>query len=289
MIRFASPLRYPGGKGSLAEFLANLMITQRPACTTYIEPFAGGAGAALRLLLDERVDEIVLNDLDRGVASFWKSVLNQPGEFISLIQSAELTINEWTRQLQIYKSGSTNELELGFATFYLNRTNRSGILTARPIGGLSQAGRWRMDARFNRDELSHRVALISRYKSRMTVLNQDAVTLLQTLLPVSRSTLIYVDPPYLDKGEDLYFNNMKWSDHKSLAEVLSQSDARWMATYNCDERLLQSLYPLARCAKFSINHAAQRQHVGSELAFFSSNLIVEDLRMLSGSRAEFVR
>jgi DNA adenine methylase len=289
MIRFASPFRYPGGKGALAEFLAELMMSQRPVCTTYIEPFAGGAGAAIRLLLDERVDEIILNDLDPGVAAFWRSVRNQPKELVELIRTTEVSVAEWYKKSHIYVEGSDDDLELGFATFFLNRTNRSGILRARPIGGLLQDGRWRIDARFNREELIQRIELISKYNSRITVSNLDGIDLLRGMLPLSDTTFVYVDPPYIDKGKDLYLNAMHWNDHIELSILLAESNARWMATYNCDERLLEDLYPMCRCARFSINHSAQTQHVGSEFAFFSSQLAISDLSNLSNSYAMFVR
>lgn len=289
MIRFASPFRYPGGKGALAEFLAELMMSQRPVCTTYVEPFAGGAGAAIRLLLDERVDEIILNDLDRGVAAFWNSVRNQPKELVELIRTTEVSVEEWYKKSHIYVEGSDDDLELGFATFFLNRTNRSGILKARPIGGLVQDGRWRIDARFNREELVQRIELISKYNSRITVSNLDGIALLRGMLPLADTTFVYVDPPYIDKGKDLYLNAMHWNDHMELSVLLAESNARWMATYNCDERLLEDLYPMCRCVRFSINHSAQTQHVGSEFAFFSSQLAINDLSNLSNSYAKFVR
>jgi hypothetical protein len=36
-----------------------------------------------------------------------------------------------------------DDLEVGFATFFLNRTNRSGILNGGIIGGRDQVGRGR--------------------------------------------------------------------------------------------------------------------------------------------------
>ena len=186
--RFASPLRYPGGKGAIAPFLARLIATQRPRCTQYVEPFAGGAGAALRLLLEEQVDAILLNDIDPGVAAFWRSLLRDTDAFVDLVMTCEVSIEEWQRQRQLYENRSANDLELGFATFYLNRTNRSGILNARPIGGLDQTGQWLIDARFNRKALAKRIQDIGRMRGRIQVSTIDGVDLVRQLLLTDHAT-----------------------------------------------------------------------------------------------------
>jgi len=287
-MRFVSPLRYPGGKGALADFLGPLISAQWPRCSVYVEPYAGGAGAALRLLLDEYVDEVVLNDLDPGIAAFWRAVFDHPDEFVARIAASKLTIDEWHRQGEIYRSGVGDDLDLGFATFFLNRTNRSGILNARPIGGLDQTGKWLIDARFNRDNLTERVRLISRYRTRVTLVERDGIELLRELLPEGEDAFFYVDPPYTDKGEELYLNDLTWQDHSELADVLTSSDCRWLVTYNCDPRIPTDLYPASRCVQFDIKHTAQTQHVGAEYALFADALAVDSLDGLSTGEARFV-
>lgn len=254
----------------------------------YVEPYAGGAGAALRLLRDEYVDEVILNDLDPGIAAFWRAVFDQPEEFITRIAEADLTIEEWHRQGAIYRSGLGEDIDLGFATFFLNRTNRSGILNARPIGGLEQAGKCLIDARFNRDNLIERVRTISRYRTRVTLSERDGVELLRDLLVERPDAFFYVDPPYTDKGEELYLNDLAWQDHATLASVLTASGSRWLVTYNCDPRIPAELYPDHRCVEFDIKHTAQRQHVGAEYAIFSHALVIGSLDGLSTGNARFV-
>jgi DNA adenine methylase len=272
----------------LADFLGPLVSAQRPRCSVYVEPYAGGAGAALRLLLDEYVDEVVLNDLDPGIAAFWRAVFNIPNELIARIATVDLTIQEWHHQVEIYRSGMGDDLDLGFATFFLNRTNRSGILNARPIGGLNQTGKWLIDARFNRDDLIERIRLISRLRTRVTLLEQDGITLLGELLHQRAEAFFYVDPPYTDKGEDLYLNDLSWRDHAALADILKGSDMRWLATYNRDPRIPNELYPRNRCVQFDIKHTAQTQHLGSEYAIFADSVVVDSLDGLSTGEARFV-
>jgi DNA adenine methylase len=281
-----SPLRYPGGKGGLAPFLGHLLETQDWRCKVYVEPFAGGAGAALRLLLDEFVEEIVLNDVDAGVAAFWRAVFHHTEDLARLVESADVTIDAWHAHRELYESrvATRDDLSLGFSTFFLNRTNRSGILNARPIGGLGQTGRWGMDARFNRSTLATRIRTLGHYRNRVTVLEEDGVDVARRML--GRDRFVYADPPYLVRGSDLYLDTLTWGDHERLAGILSNSDGRWMVTYDTDPRV-HTLYAAQRRASFAIAHTAATPHVGREIAVFGEAIRIEHLERL-GHHAEFV-
>ena len=283
---YISPLRYPGGKAALAPFLADLMGSQRPRPNTYIEPFAGGGGAALRLLYGEYVDRIVLNDLNPGIAAFWRAVFRCTDELIELIASCELSIDAWRCYHEQYMSGACSDLELGFATLYLNRTNRSGILDARPIGGMQQSGKWKIGVRFNRDGLIERVRILGSYRNRVEILQRDALDLLNEI--DTRKTFLYVDPPYLIQGDELYLNTLSWSDHERLADILIGHHNHWILTYDVDPRVPGTLYSDLRCAEFSIKHTAAVQQMGNEYAVFSPNLVVNSLDKLSRGYADWV-
>jgi DNA adenine methylase len=272
----ASPLRYPGGKAKLAPFLAGA-IRGRPI-EVVCEPFAGGAGASLRLLLDEYVQAIVLNDIEPGIAAFWRAVFASPSELAELIERAETSIDEWHRQHEIaFAKAAGDDISLGFATFYLNRTNRSGILRGRPIGGLNQTGEWKIDARFNREELARRVRRLGLYANRVTVLQEDGAEVVRRHL--GSETLVYADPPYLVRGGRLYLNAMSWEDHSGLASVLRGSDAPWIVTYDRDPRVLE-LYPDRARAEFGLTHSARQSHAGREFAIFSPAIVQPDLARL---------
>ncbi len=252
----------------------------------YVEPFAGGAGAAMRLLYDEYVNEVVLNDLDAGIAAFWRSVFQHTEDLARLIESCEVTVDAWREQRAVYerRSSKLDDLELGFATFFLNRTNRSGILNARPIGGLRQTGVWKIDARFNRRALALRIRTLGRYRNRVTVTEQDGVSLVGQYL--DKRHFVYADPPYLVRGSDLYLDTLTWVDHQRLAQVLSASRGRWMVTYDHDPRV-RELYPRFRHAEFAMAHTAAKPHVGREYAVFADAIEIRDLVGL-GREAAFV-
>jgi DNA adenine methylase len=282
-----SPLRYPGGKGRLAKFVAELMAAQPERPTRYAEPFAGGAAVGLRLLFDEYADEIILNDLNPGIAAFWRCLFEEPEALLERLEASQPTIDEWHRQHMVYGQESPEPTDLGFATFFLNRTNRSGILDARPIGGLEQTGKWTIAARFDKAALARRIRRLAIYASRVTICEEDGVAFLERHLG-DDGLFVYADPPYLVQGDDLYLDTFSWSDHQRLAELLRGHYDGWFLTYDADPRVPGELYRGMRCAKFSTSHTAAVQHVGSEYAVFAHDLLVESLAWLGSESAEWL-
>ena len=205
---FYSPLRYPGGKGKLSLFMEYMIDRLGHRGGTYIEPFAGGAGIAVELLLKNVVNRIVINDYDKGVWSFWKAILTETDRFVEQVRTVPLTIDEWYRQHEIcVNQNDKYSFELGFATFYMNRTNRSGIINGGVIGGLEQAGNWTMDVRFNREDLINRIQNIASRKKDIKLYNKDISSFITNYVPLYEdNAFIYFDPPYYKKGKQLYMN-----------------------------------------------------------------------------------
>lgn len=286
---FLSPLRYPGGKARVAPYLAELISAQLPRPSTYAEPFAGGAGAALRLMVDEVVRKIRINDLSPGIAAFWRCVFYHTDDFARQIDSAQVDIERWYEAREVFLNPADgDDLSLGYATFFLNRCNRSGILTARPIGGLEQTGRWKIDARFNRHDLAERVRRLGSYRRRVEVTQLDGRAFMESIEPAGDSVFAYVDPPYIVQGENLYLDSLTYEDHTALAEYLLNCSTPWMLTYDVSERVTENLYSGLRTARFDIAHTAQRQHVGSELVVFSPTLHVDSIQLVRGANASWV-
>ena len=154
---YYSPLRYPGGKGKLKTVMKHMLECSGKQGGTFIEPFAGGAAVSLSLLLEGTVSHIVLNDKDKAIFAFWSSILEETDRFINKIYTVPLTIEEWQKQRSILKDKDSDRFSLGVAAFYLNRTNRSGILSAGVMGGKKQEGKWKLDARFNGNSLAKRI------------------------------------------------------------------------------------------------------------------------------------
>ncbi|WP_053649692.1 MULTISPECIES: DNA adenine methylase [unclassified Streptomyces] len=282
-MRYISPLRYPGGKARLAPYIAHLIARQRPHPKAYAEAFAGGAGAALRLLVDNEVDHIYINDLDPGVAALWRCIFNHTENLAEAVAREEVSIDAWHRHSEIYRNPvGKSDLEVGFATFFLNRCNRSGILRARPIGGLDQTGDWKIDARFNRDSLIERIRYLGKHAGRVTLSEMDARSFIKGLEPQRDDVLLYVDPPYLVQGDRLYLDSLTELDHQELATVLRKTPLRWLLTYDADKRITEELYKGFRCVEFNILHTAQIQRTGVEYAIFGNELTLPEVTGIIG-------
>lgn len=288
-MRHISPLRYPGGKAVLADFLDDTIeLNNLPGCA-YYEPYAGGAGAALGLLKRDVVSELFLNDADWRVFSFWHSLLNESAQFVDSIRSVPLTIEEWHRQHAICMNPNAyTQFEVGFGAFFMNRCNRSGVITgAGPIGGYEQTGKWRMGVRFNRDELAERVLAIGRMKSQIHVYCADAVDFLKTNLPRGRGrekVFVYLDPPYVVKGQRLYLNAYAPEDHTVLANYLGKQRALpWIMSYD-DSDLVRQLYVDYDLSFMPIKYSLQAKRSAQELVIAPRHVAVpragrEDLCM----------
>lgn len=271
-----SPLRYPGGKQVLANILAHLIRLNGLQGGVYAEPYAGGAGAALSLLFGEHVDRIAINDADPCVYAMWQSILTDTDRFVARIKRAKLTMPAWRRHRAIYRSPQGRPLlDVGFATFFLNRCNRSGIIaTGGPIGGANQTGTWKIDARFNRDTLIERVRRIAEYRSRIVLTNCDALDFLRGIAEGKSPDrfFVYLDPPYYEKGRALYLNYYEDSDHQRLAEYLrGPVPFAWVLTYD-NVLPIQKLYRGMRRAHFNLNYTARERRVGNELFVVKNGL-----------------
>lgn len=270
---YYSPLRYPGGKTKIAP-LVNLIIEKAGIKNgVYIEPFAGGAGVALSLLLNNKVDTIVINDIDIAIYAFWYSVLNYTEKFVQLIKDTSVTIDEWRKQKEIFiRKNQNNLLELGFATFFLNRTNRSGILKAGPIGGFKQKGNYLIDARFNKSNLIKRVQRIAQYKEKINLYNLEIKDFINKILPkYKNNAFVYFDPPYYNKGHELYINFFKPEDHKVLASLIKNLKIDWMVTYDNVEDV-KVIYRGIEQKIFELDYSLARKGKNSEIIILSRDL-----------------
>ncbi|MER9526587.1 DNA adenine methylase [Mesorhizobium sp. M0292] len=274
-----TPLRYPGGKGKLAAYVKRIMKANRLTDGEYVEPYAGGAAIALELLFHEYVTRIHINDVSRPVWSFWQSVLHHTDELSALIRDTPRTVEAWDKQKAIFKNEPQHtDLEVGFATFFLNRTNRSGILNAGIIGGRDQTGPWKIDARYNADELIHRIQSIAKMRNRINLTCLDAVRFINSgIKRWPTKTLIYLDPPYYVKGRDLYYDFYLPNDHQRVADVVRTQikDQSWIVSYdNVPE--IQAIYEGERFITYSIGYSARSAGKGTEIMFFGDGLDIPE-------------
>lgn len=273
MSKFYSPLRYPGGKNKLSAFIANICI-ENGINGHYVEPYSGGASVALFLLLEGFVNKITINDKDRAIYAFWYSVLNNTNELCERIKTTEITVEEWKKQKEVQNKKNANLLDLGFSTFFLNRTNRSGIINAGVIGGIEQKGNYTIDCRFNKEDLIERIKKIASRKKDIRLYQKDALELIEIIQQEAEdaNVIFYFDPPYYYKASSLYMNHYKDESHKLVSEkIKSIRNIRWIVSYD-NVAEIKELYSDCEKKEYSFKHTAHSTRVGQEILFFSPNL-----------------
>ena len=281
MNRFVSPLRYPGGKLKVVDYIKQLMEENDLCGGSYIEPYAGGANVALSLLLSKYVKRIKINDIDMSIYAFWHSVLMETEALCRMIQDTEVTMEIWERQHEVQKHKCEADLlELGFSTFFLNRTNRSGILNGGVIGGKAQTGKYKIDARYNKKDLIERIEIIAAQRNKIELTCMDAVALIKRYkrIPAAK-TLCYLDPPYYVKGKDLYLNYYNDNDHRMIAEAIMKYKGKWIVSYDAVE-FIKKLYEGYRQTEYYLSYSAGSPSKGRELMVFSDGLILPELEVV---------
>ena len=277
-----SPLRYPGGKNRLAPFIAKVCV-DNGITEHYVEPYSGGAAVALFLLFEGFINHITINDSDRSIYAFWHSVIYQSKDFCKLIKETPVTINEWKIQRDIQANKhDVGLLELGFSTFFLNRTNRSGIIKGGVIGGINQLGQYKMDCRFNKEDLIKRIRMIANHRDRIDLYNVDALQLVDMIMENNDNTenlLFYFDPPYYVEGHSLYVNYYKKSHHQIVSEKIKQlQNINWIVSYdNAPE--IRRLYSDCHRIEYDLNHTAAISKKETELVFISPTIQYDEQRL----------
>ncbi len=273
MLEPSSPLRYPGGKNCLLRFVSSLLRENNLIGCKYIEPFAGGAGLALNLMYEEYVERIVINDYDPLVYSFWVTCASETERFIEWIERVNIDLETWDKSKNIVSNFKDYELfDRATSFFFLNRTNVSGVLSGGIIGGRNQNGKYKIDARFNKKSLINRIRKFSRFSSRVEVSNLDGIEVIENFKDYDNRTLIYMDPPYYDKGSNLYLNSYKHEDHTILSDQIDKLKTPWFLSYD-NNQSIKSMYGRCNIYSYNLQHSTSNK-IGQELLITPKNLKV---------------
>lgn len=285
MSKYVSPLRYPGGELKVVDYVKQLMEVNDLMGGTYIEPYAGGASVALSLLFSKYAGKIKINDKDRAIYAFWYAVLNETEALCRMINDVPVTMNTWQTQHELQKHKEDADfLELGFSTFFLNRTNRSGILNGGVIGGKEQQGTWKIDARFNKKDLIERIEHVAGYADLIELTNMDAVALIKRYkrTPAAK-TFCYLDPPYYVKGQDLYLNYYRDEDHQDIAKAIKKFKGQWIISYDAVD-FISELYKDYRQKEYYLSYSAGDPARGKEIMVYSNGLIIPEAEIVKFKR-----
>lgn len=300
--RWVSPLRYPGGKGRMAEALTGIFENQFGLMDVeiWIEPFAGGAGAGLHLLERNVVEEIWLTEKNPALAAFWRTVVDNGAELAARVRACQPEMSTWHAARELVATSANdpdsaiNDLDLGYAALILNRCSHSGMVHPRvgPIGGKNQNGKSNIRSRWNPDGLAERIEWIAGQSHRLRITEGDGIESIADLngtIGIEEEVLLFVDPPYIGPGNRLYAAGLTIDDHKELAYALAGCTARWLLTYDTDPRILE-LYPAQRVLAYEIAYSATNRRVDEEYAILSDNLaVLNDQNLLPTGSSRWVQ
>lgn len=270
-----TPIRYPGGKSKLYPLIDAVIEANELTGCTYAEAYCGGAGLAIKLLLKGRVSKILLNDVDPAVYSMWDAIVNHADELCGFLREVPLDIDEWRGMKEVFESASEPSFDLGKAALYLNRTNRSGILRGGPIGGMSQASRYGIGARFNREDLCRKIMNIAARSNDIELFNDDAVDFIEEELIVREGLFANFDPPYVVRGPGLYENHYTDEDHRNVSAKITSCSFPWIVTYD-DSPLIKHLYEGFDQYAVSVGYSAASVRIGSEILIAGPGVMVPD-------------
>ena len=234
-----SPLRYPGSKRRLANYVRQALQLNNIRPSLYVEPFVGGASIGLQLMQYDLVDKVIFMDLDPWVASFWDTLFFDTEWLITKIRSTNVTLKLWN---ELKTGRPRSRREQAWTCFYLNRTSFSGILEkkAGPLGGQKQESEYKIDCRYPGERLIERIEKIANFRDKVWgVWNcswEDGITSIrkeqkQKKLP-PKDTFYYLDPPFFEEAEDLYRYYFDEADHIRLRDYLFEFKDNWLLSYD---------------------------------------------------------
>lgn len=269
-----SPLRYPGGKSQLWKFVKSTIEHNGIEAPIYCEPFAGGSGITWELLLGGHIESAIVNDYDPAIYSFWNACLNHTDELIQMIINTTITLDEWHKQKEIYaRVGRDPEsIQGAFATFFLNRTNVSGIISGGPIGGQTQEGNYLIDCRFTKKTSIKKIQKIAEYRNQIQLYNLDAAALVPILKEnYPREQLFtFFDPPYYQQGQSLYLSFFNHEQHEIMRnEILDMDDYFWILTYDKAPQISELYHSVQHSYEYDLVYSANRKTRATEFLFAS--------------------
>ncbi|MHB1439982.1 MAG: DNA adenine methylase [Cuniculiplasma sp.] len=240
-----TPLRYPGGKTWLLDYVKEFIKFHKLELKAIIEPYAGSASVSIGLLREGLVDKAYICEKDPLIVAFWNAVLNQNEEFVEFIQSLEVSLETWLsfKKYLIFDSvHKYNTVELAGAFLFFNRTNYSGIIKGGPLGGKKQQSSYKFDCRFNREKIIEKIQGLHNLEGRLHVAEVDGISFMQRITSgTAENLLFYVDPPYYGAGRELYRYFFTDGDHENLSIFLKKLEHPWLLSYD-DAEFIRDLY-----------------------------------------------
>ena len=257
--------RYPGGKSKLRAKIVEQLNTQADDDLQYREPFLGGGSIGLRLLSDNsNITDIWINDKDIGIACLWTAAIQYYEEFKERVKSfvpSVAAFYEFKAELTTISTLPEQRdhiVDIGFKKLAIHQISYSGLGTKSggPLGGAAQKSAYKVDCRWSPGYICKKLDVIHNQLKNIQIhknccTNLDFITLIED---TSCKCLLYLDPPYFLKGNDLYQHGFTIQDHERLASALRNTKHTWVLSYDdCDE--IRDMYKWANIESMDVNYS----------------------------------
>ena len=261
-----SPLRYPGSKIRVVDYMSKVLDFNGFRADILVEPFVGGGSVFLNFLANDWAKRVIIGDKDRLIFSFWKTLFGDTRYLINFIRKVNINLREFKYYKQITVNQSEyEEKKLAEACLFLNRTSYSGLLTddVGPIGGKLQKSEYKIDCRFNRKTLIERIEEIAKFKPKVKVLPYDWERTIDYALEKSKEAklLFYLDPPFYLKGHLLYRCYFENGEHYELSEKIKSLKFKWILSYDKGpeiRKMYSEFIKKGLAFPYSLNSSARR-------------------------------
>jgi DNA adenine methylase len=273
MVNLVSPFRYPGSKSALIDYFAEFLDANGFERPHLYEPYAGGASIALGMLGRNLVEHATIVERDPLVYAFWRCTKERPAILCDRIRTLDVSVRTWRRYQKFLVRDALKRfdlLDLGVAGIFLNRTNFSGIIGAKPIGGMLQNSDYAIDCRFNKDTIIAKICRLYKVRDRLTVKYGDAISFLTRnqdmikSLAAKRKAVVYIDPPYYEQGCKLYRFHYRDAEHRRLAAHLNRCGLPWLISYD-NNAFIRSLFEGQRIVPISLQYTVKASRHVDEL------------------------
>lgn len=266
-------IRYAGGKNKLSNHILDRIIgfyCDNGYDYEYREPFFGAGAIGIRLLeSSSRIKKVFINDFDLGISSIWTAVINQPEELISKLKVFKPTAGAFFdfKEKILAWEGQEPDLDLAFMKIAIHQMSFSGLGTKAggPIGGKSQLSAYDVSCRWSIPHLSKYIRRYNKLFSNRTIRENRCFGLdFEEVIKKKGKAFLYLDPPYYEKGPELYQHFFTDHDHFRLAHVLQKTEYPWLLSYdNCVA--IRKIYDWAECMEIDINYTINTSRVKTEL------------------------
>jgi DNA adenine methylase len=283
-----SLIRYPGGKSKLCQQIIDKLSSYITPNTIYYEPFFGGGGIGLKLLKNPplksplgmryifypTISSIWINDKDIGISCLWTSVIKYAEKLKRKIIDFKPSVFDFyafkRELLRLDRKPILEDdiVDIGFKKLAIHQISYSGLGTKSggPLGGINQQSKYLIDCRWSPKYLCKKIDNFHTLFSNINIeqqycTNEDFGVLLNN---ANTNCLVYLDPPYYVKGNELYQCGFNENDHVRLSNMLRIANYKWLLSYDdCPE--IRKLYWWANTESLSVNYTINTSNNKNEL------------------------